>query len=196
MQISGVEPEYVTVIMVLAACSNLGALGKGIWVYRYVLQKGLNKEIRVSNFLINMYSRCGCIEFAHQEFSSMQKRSLVLWNLIIVGFAINGHEEEALEHFSAMQKEGFNPNGVSFTGALTACSHAGLVEKGRLEDAFRVIRSIPMMPNEVILGSLLVACKTYGNLSLAKKLMGYIVEIDPNCDSNYVLLSNMYAADE
>ncbi|KAF6139500.1 hypothetical protein GIB67_005137 [Kingdonia uniflora] len=227
MQISGVEPDYVTVITVLAACANLGALGLGIWVHRYVLQKGLDKEIRVSNSLIDMYSRCGCIEFARQEFSSMQKRSLVSWNSIIVGFAINGHAEKALEHFSAMQKEGFSPNGVSFTGALTACSHAGLVEKGfqlydtmtkkhrirpsiehygclvdllsrggRLEDAFRVIRSMPMKPNEVILGSLLAACNTLGNLSLAKKLMGYIVEIDPNCDSNYVLLSNMYAADE
>ncbi|KAF6167263.1 hypothetical protein GIB67_043124 [Kingdonia uniflora] len=55
---------------------------------------------------------------------------------------------------------------------------------------------MPMKPNEVILGSLLATCNTRGNLSLAKKLMGYIVEIDPNCDSNYALLSNMYAADE
>ncbi|KAF6159317.1 hypothetical protein GIB67_032088 [Kingdonia uniflora] len=69
MQIYGVEPDYVIVITVLAACANLRALGLGIWVYRYVLQKGLNKEIRVSNSLIVMYSRCGCIEFARLEFS-------------------------------------------------------------------------------------------------------------------------------
>ncbi|KAF6136957.1 hypothetical protein GIB67_030721 [Kingdonia uniflora] len=67
-----------------------------------------------------MHSRCGCIEFPRQEFSSMQKRSLVLWNSIIVGFAVNRHAEEALEHFSAMQKEGFSPNGVSFTGYAEA----------------------------------------------------------------------------
>ncbi|KAF6167262.1 hypothetical protein GIB67_043123 [Kingdonia uniflora] len=112
MQISRVEPDHVTVITVLAACANLGALGLGIWVHQYVLQKGLSKEIRVSNSLIDMYSRCGCIEFARQEFSSMHKRSLVSWNSIIVGFAINGHAEEALEHFSAMQKDGFSPNGA------------------------------------------------------------------------------------
>ncbi|KAF6151659.1 hypothetical protein GIB67_043066 [Kingdonia uniflora] len=69
MQIFGVEPDYVTVITVVAACVNLGALRLGIWVHRYVLQKGLNKEIHVSNSLIDMYSRCGCIEFARQEFS-------------------------------------------------------------------------------------------------------------------------------
>ncbi|KAF6156284.1 hypothetical protein GIB67_008054 [Kingdonia uniflora] len=153
MHISRVEPNYVTLNTVLAACANLGELGLGIW------------------------------------------------NLIIVGFVINGHTEEALEHFFSIQKEGFIPND-SFTWALTACSHAELVEKGfqfrsgRLKDAFRMIRSMPMKPNEVILGILLAACNTRRNLSLARKLMGYIVEIDPNYDSNYMLLLNMYATNE
>ncbi|KAF6142883.1 hypothetical protein GIB67_022762 [Kingdonia uniflora] len=47
MQISGVEPDYVTVITVLVACANLGALGLGIWVHWYVLQKGFDGEIDI-----------------------------------------------------------------------------------------------------------------------------------------------------
>ena len=91
-----------------------------------------------------MYSRCGCIEFAREVFDKMQKRTLVSWNSIIVGFAVNGFAEEALKYFDSMQKEGFKPDGVSFTGALTACSHAGLVDEGlRYFDILKRIYRIP-----------------------------------------------------
>ncbi|KAG5566489.1 hypothetical protein RHGRI_002147 [Rhododendron griersonianum] len=225
MQLSGVEPDYVTLISVLAACANLGALGLGFWVHRYVLKKGIKDNVRVSNSLIDMYARCGCIDFARQVFLTMKTRTLVSWNSMIVGFAINGYAEEALRFFNSMQKEGFEPDGVSFTGALAACSHAGLVDEGlnlfevmkkvrrilptiehygcivdlysragRLEDALDVIEKMPMRPNEVVLGSLLAACRTHGDVNLAERLTNYLLVLDPNSDSNYVLLSNMYAA--
>ncbi|EEF38602.1 pentatricopeptide repeat-containing protein, putative [Ricinus communis] len=130
MQVSKVEPDYVTIIAVLSACANLGALGLGLWIHRYVLEKEFRNNVRIGNSLIDMYSRCGCIELARQVFHKMLKRTLVSWNSIIVGFAANGFAEEALEYFGLMQKEGFKPDGVSFTGALTACSHAGMVDEG------------------------------------------------------------------
>ncbi|KAE8705788.1 Pentatricopeptide repeat-containing protein [Hibiscus syriacus] len=87
-------------------------------------------NVRLNNSLIDMYSRCGCIEFARAVSDKMQQRTLVSWNSIIRGFAANGFADEALKYFDAMQKEGFKPDGVSITGALIACSHAGLVEDG------------------------------------------------------------------
>ncbi|XP_057466544.1 pentatricopeptide repeat-containing protein At1g05750, chloroplastic [Actinidia eriantha] len=224
MQLSGVEPDYVTMVSVLSACANLGALGLGLWVHRLALNQGIKDNVRINNSLIDMYSRCGCIQFARQVFEKMKIRTVVSWNSIIVGFSINGYAEEALEFFNLMQKDGFEPDGVSFTGALAACSHAGLVEEGlklfdvmmvhrispriehygcivdlysragRLEDALDVIENMPMRPNEVVFGSLLAACRTRGDVQLAERLMNYLLEFDPNSDSNYVLLSNIYAA--
>ncbi|PRQ32597.1 putative pentatricopeptide [Rosa chinensis] len=104
---------------------------------------GLKHNVRISNSLIDMYSRCGCIDFARQVFDNMPDRTLVSWNSMIVGFAANGHAEEALVFFNLMQKEGFKPDGVSFTGALTACSHAGLVDEGlRFFDNMKRIHKI------------------------------------------------------
>lgn len=225
MQLSGVEPDYVTMIAVLSACANLGALTLGMWTHRFIMKQDFRDNVKISNSLIDMYSRCGCIEIARQVFKKMQWQTVVSWNSAIVGFAINGHAEEALKFFSLMQKEGFKPDGVSFTGALTACAHAGLVDEGlrffdemkrvhrinpriehygclvdlysragRLEDAMNVIENMPMKPNEVVLGSLLAACRTLGNVRLAERLMNYLSELDPGGDSNYVLLANIYAA--
>ncbi|PRQ32596.1 putative tetratricopeptide-like helical domain-containing protein [Rosa chinensis] len=54
---------------------------------------------------------------------------------------------------------------------------------------------MPRKLNEVVLGSLLAACRTSGNINLAERLMKYLFELDPGVDSNYVLLANIYAAD-
>ncbi|KAL0389949.1 UNVERIFIED_CONTAM: Pentatricopeptide repeat-containing protein, chloroplastic [Sesamum calycinum] len=202
MQSFGTTPDFVTMVSVLSAIANLGTLGLGLWLHR-----------------------CGCVRLACQVFNNMPKRSLVSWNSIIVGLACNAHAEEALNYFHLMQNDGFKPDGVSYTGALTACSHAGLVEEGlelfqamtqvhnitpriehygcivdlysragRLKEALLVVEKMPMKPNEVVLGSLLAACRTCEDVDLAERLMNYIYDLDPNGDFNYVLLSNIYAA--
>lgn len=225
MQLSVVQPDSVTMVSVLSAVANLGFLGLGLWLHRYMLAHDFRNNTRVNNSLIDMYCRCGSVDLARQVFKIMSRRSLVSWNSIIVGLAMNGYAEECLDYFNLMQKDGFEPDGVTFTGALTACSHAGLVNEGlrlfkvmmevhkispriehygclvdlysragRLEDAIQVVECMPMKPNEIILGSLLAACRAYGALSLAERLMNYIYELDSGRDANHVLLSNLYAA--
>ncbi|XP_071698860.1 pentatricopeptide repeat-containing protein At1g05750, chloroplastic [Rutidosis leptorrhynchoides] len=225
MQASGVEPDYVTVVAVISACANLCALGLGLWIHKFVLVKGMKENVRINNSLIDMYCRCGCTEFARQVFDNMSKRNLVSWNSIIVGFALNGNPDETLRYFYRMQKDGYTPDEVTFTGALTACSHAGIVDEGlklfdmmvndykisptiehygclvdlysrahMLEEALNVIKKMPMKPNKVVLGSVLAACRAAGDTRLGEKLMKYISELNPCGDSNYVLLSNIYAA--
>lgn len=65
---------------------------------------------------------------------------------------------------------------------------------GRLEDVMRVVESTLMEPIVVVSGSLLVACRMHEDVGTAERVMRIIVELEPDCDSNYVLLSNMYAA--
>lgn len=130
MHVSGVESDYVTIISVLAACANLGSLSLGLWVHRLITSEHFRNNVRVCNSVIGMCCRCGCVELAKQVFETMPKRTVVSWNSIIVGCAANGHADLALEFFERMQEEGFQPDGVGFTGVLTACSHVGLVEEG------------------------------------------------------------------
>ncbi|KAL7154146.1 hypothetical protein ABFS83_04G215700 [Erythranthe nasuta] len=225
MQLSETPPDFVTIVSVLSAVANLGTLSLGLWLHRFVLMHNFRDNTRVDNSLIDMYCRCGCVELASEVFRKMPKRNLVSWNTIIVGLACNAHAEEALEYFHSMQKDGFAPDSVSFTGALTACSHAGLVDEGiklfesmrkvhritpriehygcivdlysragRLKEALVVVKNMPMKPNEVVVGSLLAACRNFDDVGLAERLMKYIYDLDPSGDFNYVLLSNIYAA--
>lgn len=55
------------------------------------------------------------------------------------------------------------------------------------------IESMPMQPDGAVWGSLLAACKAYGNIDLGKFVAEKLLEIDPNNSGPYVLLSNMFA---
>jgi pentatricopeptide repeat protein len=224
MLLDGVEPDYVTLIPVVSACGEVGALGLGMWAHRFIVRLGLERNVRVANSLIDMYARCGEVQLAAQVFRSMRKRTVVSWNSMIVGLAANGRCAEAIEHFEAMRREGFKPDAVTLTGVLTACSHAGLTEQGLtyydmvtteygvaarmehygcvvdllgragcLDEAMSVVQTMPMRPNEVVLGALLAGCRTQGDVELAEQLMQHLLELDPGGDANYVLLSNIYA---
>ncbi|KAJ7544684.1 hypothetical protein O6H91_09G089300 [Diphasiastrum complanatum] len=50
---------------------------------------------------------------------------------MIATYAQNGHDKEALDVFQRMLSNGIKPNGATFVGVLTACSHAGRVDDGR-----------------------------------------------------------------
>ncbi|KAK8923588.1 Pentatricopeptide repeat-containing protein [Platanthera zijinensis] len=62
-----------------------------------------------------------------------------------------------------------------------------------LEEAVSLEESMPMKPNEVLLGSLMATCRFHGDVELAERLMD-LLQVKLETDSNYVLLSNIYTA--
>jgi len=55
MEKIGVKANEVTVVAVLAACADLGALELGRDVHDYSKRCGFDRNVRVSNTLIDMY---------------------------------------------------------------------------------------------------------------------------------------------
>ncbi|GFS41077.1 pentatricopeptide repeat (PPR-like) superfamily protein [Actinidia rufa] len=95
------------------------------------LRRGGWSDVIVESALVDLYAKCGCIDFAYRIFVQMPVRNLITWNSMICGFAQNGQAGEALRMFDEMVKEGINPDYISFIGVLFACSHTGLVDQGR-----------------------------------------------------------------
>ncbi|KAI9122917.1 hypothetical protein K1719_005806 [Acacia pycnantha] len=79
--------------------------------------------------LVDMYAKCGNIEDAFGLFKRMNRRSIALWNAMLVGLAQHGNAEEALCLFKEMKSSGVMPDRVTFIGVLSACSHSGLVSE-------------------------------------------------------------------
>ena len=148
MQMLNVEPDQVTITVALSACADLGALEMGEWIHAYVRRKPeLKADLRLNNALINMYAKCGEIETSRNLFDSLGEKDVTTWTSMIVGHALHGQANEALELFFKMKEIGpknsknqekgnrgssiILPNDVTFIGVLMACSHGGMVEEGK-----------------------------------------------------------------
>ncbi|KAL5544123.1 hypothetical protein UlMin_007907 [Ulmus minor] len=131
MQESNVEPNEVTMVSVLYSCAVLGALETGKWVHFYLKKKKMKLTVSLGTALIDFYAKCGSIDSSIEVFDEMSRRNVFSWTAFIQGLASNGEGLKALEYFKLMQEENIKPNDVTFIGALSACSHAGLVEEGR-----------------------------------------------------------------
>ncbi|KAF6175213.1 hypothetical protein GIB67_015898 [Kingdonia uniflora] len=153
-------------------------------------------------------------------------KSLVSWNTMIMGLAMHGHGIHAVELFKKMGISGVRPDGATYLSVLCACNHAGLVEDGlrlfksmagsgvapsikhfgtvvdlfgragKLDEAYEFISSMPIIPDVVLWQTLLGASKTYGNVEMAERASRALVEMGSNTCGDFVLLSNVYAAQE
>ncbi|RLN04159.1 hypothetical protein C2845_PM13G18150 [Panicum miliaceum] len=127
---SEAEPDDVTCILLLQACTTLGALDFGERVWAYAEERGYGGELKLRNSLIAMYSRCGCVEKAYQVFCETPRKSMVSWSAMISGLAANGFGKDAISAFEEMIRSDVAPDEQTFTGVLSACSHSGLIDEG------------------------------------------------------------------
>ncbi|KAK3409935.1 hypothetical protein EUGRSUZ_J02000 [Eucalyptus grandis] len=125
-------PNSVTMVSVLQACAALAALEQGRLIHGYVLRRGLDSILPVISALVTMYARCGKLDRAQQVFDKMDERDVVSWNSLISGYGVHGFGEKAIQVFNEMIISGIPPSPISFVSVLGACSHAGLVEEGKM----------------------------------------------------------------
>lgn len=130
MSVVGMKPDAVTTVSALSACGQLGCLEIGEEIYGMARKEGVDCNIIVENTRLDMYVKCGSIDMARPLFNKMPQRNVVSWSTMILGYATNGESEQALTLFSRMQKEGVQPNYVTYLGVIAACGHAGLVNEG------------------------------------------------------------------
>ncbi|XP_057422031.1 pentatricopeptide repeat-containing protein At5g39350-like [Lotus japonicus] len=142
MQERGVKIDHTTISTILPVCD----LRCGKQIHAYVSKTDFNcSMIPVYNALIHMYSICGCIAYAYSVFSTMVERDLVTWNTIIGGFGMHGLGQTALKLLREMSDSGINPDLVTFSSALSACSHSGLVDDG-IELFYRMTKDFCLTP--------------------------------------------------
>ncbi|XP_058096163.1 pentatricopeptide repeat-containing protein At1g08070, chloroplastic-like [Magnolia sinica] len=131
MRVLGCKPNHLTLVSLLSSCAHLGSIRVGMSIHQFIEKNGIFIDVYIGTTLIDMYSKCGDIENSLKIFNLMPRKDVYTWNTMIEGLASHGQGRHALDLFMRMEMEGLEPNGVTFVGVLTACSHVGLVKVGR-----------------------------------------------------------------
>ncbi|XP_021745711.1 pentatricopeptide repeat-containing protein At4g14050, mitochondrial-like [Chenopodium quinoa] len=219
----GADPFILS--SVIAASANMAALQLGKQLHCLVILLGFERNLYISNSLVDMYAKCSDLLAAKGIFSYISNRDVVSWTSIIVAMAQHGQAKEALALYDEMVMDGVKPNEVTFLGLIYACSHVGLVNKGRhffntmvqdygmkpslhhytclldvlsrsghLDEAEKLLKTMPYNPDEAAWAALLSACRKHKNTEVAIRVADHLLCLGPEDPSSYILLSNTYAS--
>ncbi|GJU70809.1 putative pentatricopeptide repeat-containing protein [Tanacetum coccineum] len=145
----GCTPNCFTYSSIIAACTNLSVLTCGQQIHGGIYKRGHHQNLPLANSLIDMYAKSGSIQDSKRIFYEISDRDLVSWTSMMIGFGSHGYGNEAVELFSEMVNSGIRPDTIVFMAVLSACSHAGLVEKGL--KYFKLMKSkYKISPNQEI----------------------------------------------
>lgn len=128
MQQEGVKPDRITYIAILSACTNVERVKQ--------IQNSINHsqyctDVHVGNALVTAFAKCGSAEDACQVFNKLDKRDSGSCNAMIGAYAGIGLVDEAFEVFKQMQREGLEPNSITFLSILNVCASPVDLERGR-----------------------------------------------------------------
>jgi pentatricopeptide repeat protein len=131
MRMAGVEPDEGTIVVLLQACEDLGVGKLAEGVHGLIFCCGLNANGRIATVLLNLYAKLGRLNASCKVFGEMINPDRVAWTAMLAGYAVHGFGRKAMEIFESMIKEGLEPDHVTFTHLLNACSHSGFVKEGK-----------------------------------------------------------------
>lgn len=100
----------------------------------------------------------------------------------------SGLTDKGLDYFAKMEKH----FGLHRGPEHYACMVDLLGRAGRLDEAWDLIRSMPVAPDGGVWGALLGACKIHKNAELGRLAFDRLIELEPTNVGYYVLLSNIY----
>lgn len=146
------------------------------------------------NAMIMGYAQFGCYSKAYDLLTKIPEFGMKPDEITYLGVLSScshaGLVNEARYHLSSM----FDLHGVIPCLEHYACVVDVLGKIGKLDDAKKLIDNMPMIPDARIWQILLSACNIYGNVDIGMVAARELVALQPENESSFVLLSNLYAS--
>ncbi|KAF8048195.1 hypothetical protein N665_2616s0002 [Sinapis alba] len=169
-----------------------GKCGEVVYARR-VFDGMSSKDLTSWNTMLNSYAINGSIEEEINLFGTMIESGVapdgITFVALLSGCSDTGLTEYGLSLFERMETE-FR---VSPALEHYACLVDILGRAGRIQEAVKVIETMPFKPSGSVWGSLLNSCRLHGNVSVGEIAAKELFVLEPHNPGNYVMVSNMYA---
>ena len=170
----GFWPDGFTLPLVIRACSYVGGYGLCKVVHCHALQMGFRNHLHVVNELVGMYGKLGRMDDACHLFDGMLVRSLVSWNTMVSGYALNCDSLGASRIFKRMELEGLWPNSVTWTSLLSSHARCGLYDETL--ELFKLMRTKGVEISAESLAVVLSVCADMAQVDRGSEIHGYVVK--------------------
>ncbi|KAK6137949.1 hypothetical protein DH2020_028305 [Rehmannia glutinosa] len=154
------------------------------------------KDIIIFNAVISGLAMTGHVKAAFSCFGLVQKCGLKPDGNTFLGLLCActhaGLVDDGRRYFYAMSRLYCLDPTIEHHGSMVDL----LARAGLLDEAHRTILSMPMKANAIVWGALLGGCRLHRDTQLAEHVLKQLIELEPWNSGNYVLLSNIYSANQ
>ncbi|KAF4382866.1 hypothetical protein G4B88_021649 [Cannabis sativa] len=142
----------------------------------------------IAGYASHGYAKQALILFEQMKNAGFEPDSIT-FVAVLSACSHGGLVSEGREHFKSMLRDyKLEPREEHYACLIDLLGRIGL-----LDQAYHLIRNMPMLPSESAWGALLNACRMHGNVELAKLSAQKLLEMDPQDSGIYVLLANTLA---
>ncbi|KAK1369779.1 Pentatricopeptide repeat-containing protein [Heracleum sosnowskyi] len=131
MQSAGFALNEYTYGSALSACANLRNVHVGSQIHACIVKSPYALDVYMGSALIDMYSKCGFVDFSRKVFDGMPERNVVSWNSLITCYDQNGPALEAINIFVRMMNCGVKPDEVTLASVVSACACLSIIREGK-----------------------------------------------------------------
>ncbi|KAI3408038.1 uncharacterized protein J3R85_020519 [Psidium guajava] len=156
--------DAFSVTAALAACGRSSLLQLGRSIHSRIVKVGMRCSVFVSNCLIDMYGKCGCVQEAMSVFGAMCYRDTISWNSVLSACARNQNLQEALKFLQEMP----NPDSISYNQVIN-----GFAQFGNMEDAVQILLDMPK-PNSSSWNSIITG---YVNRNRSREALNFFMRM-------------------
>ncbi|KAI8535942.1 hypothetical protein RHMOL_Rhmol10G0215000 [Rhododendron molle] len=125
MKQTHLQPNNLTFPFVTKACAKLPDLIYSQIIHAHVAKSPFQSDIYVQTALVDMYVKCGRLDYAHHLFEKLPDRDLTAWNVMLVGFAHLGLIDKVAILLYQMRLDGIFPDSVTIIGLTQLGSGLG-----------------------------------------------------------------------
>ncbi|KAK7252012.1 hypothetical protein RIF29_35682 [Crotalaria pallida] len=168
---SGIGFDSGTLVSLIQGCSQTSDLENGKILHACVIRKGFESNLVLSTTIVDMYFKCGAPKQATNVFRRMEKRNVITWTAMLVGFSQNGYAEDALKLYSQMQEENVAANSATLVSLVHCCANVGSLKKGRSVHAHLIRHCYAF--DVVNMSALIDMYAKCGKIHSAEKLFNY-----------------------
>ncbi|MED6192876.1 hypothetical protein PIB30_013969 [Stylosanthes scabra] len=142
MRKNGVVACRFTVTGVLSIFSVTGDFCNGRAIHGFAMKMSYDSSVVVSNALIDMYGKCKCVADALCVFEMMDEKDIFTWNSIISAHERCDDHYGTLRLFDRMLQNKVQPDLVTITAVLPACTHLAALMHGREIHGFMIVNGL------------------------------------------------------
>ncbi|XP_057955633.1 pentatricopeptide repeat-containing protein At5g66520-like isoform X2 [Malania oleifera] len=188
--VNGIRLDIALGTALLEMYSKCGHIDKAFQVFNSMSEKNLQSW----TVMISGLADHGCGEDAISLFNQMEQTGLkpdsVSFSGILSACSHLGLVDEGRRYFDWMVRTyDVKPTMEHYGCMVDLLGRAGLVE-----EAYEIIKNMPIEPNSVILRSFLGACKNHNQvLCIDDNLRELLLKIEPGLGANYVLAASVFS---